>query len=98
VHFQAVLTYNPGQMGTRTDIPVAATDDPHVLRIVKEALLREASYREKLWAEADPALGELMHGERVKLAAILSSLLPNDEDEGLRLVAGGGEEGEAVKN
>jgi hypothetical protein len=87
MHLQAVMTYSPYEAGNGFPIPIGRTDNPAVLRTIRDCLLAEAQHREELWKTADPVVAALMKAEVDRLEHVLSNLMPKG-GPGLRLVEG----------
>ena len=84
---EAVLTYRPHGTGGATPIPLGATDDPQVLRALRDRLLEQASAEADVWRSIDPGVAAMQVAESKRLAQILAFLLPEeDRRDGLRLV------------
>ena len=78
----AVLSYTP--MGGGGTVPLGKTDDPRVLRAVRDRLLEEAADEARMWRDLDPGTWAIRAGELERLSVTLGFLLP-DEDLGPRI-------------
>lgn len=84
---EAVISYTPaGGGGT---VPLGKTDDPRVLRVLRDRLLEEAADETRMWRDVDPGTWAVRAGELERLITIFSVLLP-DEDLSPRLHPIGG--------
>jgi hypothetical protein len=84
---QAVLTYRPCGVGSDDSVPIAGTDDPRVLRVLREILLESAVAEAEMWRTVDPGLAAMKQAEVQRLAEILRVILPEEESKpGLRVV------------
>lgn len=89
---EAVLTYRP-QGSDRTSsapIPLGATDDPRVLRALRDRLIENATNDARMWTDIDPGVAAIQKGELERMLRIFAVLLP-DEDlrPDLRPIEGG---------
>jgi hypothetical protein len=78
---EAVLTYRP-QGADRTSsppIPLGTTDDPRVLRTLRDRLIETATSKAQMWADIDPGVAAIQKGELERMRSIFGVLLP-DED------------------
>ena len=88
---EAVLTYRPhGVSGdSAVPVPIGRTDDPGVLRALRDRLLAQASEQAELWRGVDPGVAAMEVAEAERLSHILTFLLPEEDMKpGLRLVEG----------
>ena len=76
---EAVLTYRPHAIGTEAPVPVGATADPRVLRVLRDRLLEAAVEEARMWRGVDPGVAAMKTAEAKRLAHVLAVLLP-DED------------------
>lgn len=86
---EAVLTYKTTGTGCKneTAVSVGKTDDPLVLRALRDRLLEEAHAEALMWRAVDPGVAAMQGAELERLARVLSFLLPDEDLEpGLRLV------------
>lgn len=85
---QAVLMYRPtGYRDTEGLVPLGATDDVNVLRLLRDTLLANAFADAKMWTDVDAGLVLLKTLEAQRLEKVLAVLLPDAElRPGLRLV------------
>lgn len=84
---EAVLVYRPSGVGHEHPVPIGATDDPRVLRALRDRLL-ECAYEEvHVWHTIDAGVATLKSAEAERLARVLSALLPDaDLQPALRVV------------
>jgi hypothetical protein len=78
---EAVLTYRP-QGSDRTSsapIPLGTTDDPGVLRTLRDRLIENATSEAQMWTAIDPGIAAIRRGELERMQRTFSVLLP-DED------------------
>lgn len=91
---EVVLQYRPHGIaldGQAAPLAVGSTDSPHVLRAVKEELLRQARREVELWEGIDPGVATMREAEATRLEQVLEFLMPDDTPpatkRGLKLVA-----------
>ena len=94
---EAVLTYKPSGIRGEGRVTLGQTDDPHVLRILRDRLLREAAEEAQLWRDIDPGVSAVREGELERLRTLLAVLLP-DEDPSPNLRPIGGWRGKGNRN
>ena len=78
---EAILVYRPHGLGSDESIPLGKTDDPRVLRELRDRLLVEARRRAHVWRNVDPGVFCIKNAEAERLSKILEFALP-DEDLG----------------
>ncbi len=86
---EAVLTYRPHGLDPENAAPalLGKTDDPTILRALRNALLEAVGRDCRLWEGIDPGVAAMRHGNLDRLVRIFSVLLPEDETRlALRLV------------
>jgi hypothetical protein len=92
---EAVLTYRPhGVSGDGSaPVPIGRTDDPSILRALRDRLIDQANREAAAWRGVDPGVAAMQVAEAQRLSHILAFLLP-DEDlkPDLRLVERGHDE------
>lgn len=77
---QAVLGYRPTGLGdTVPVIPLGATDNPRVLRALRDALVEQARTEARVWQDVDPGIFTAKAAEFERLCRILSVILPDEE-------------------
>lgn len=92
---EAVLTYKTGGIGGEGTVPIGKTDDPRVLRTLRDRLLEEAAEEVRVWQDIDPGVSAMRSGELERLTTVFAILLP-DEDLRPDLHPVDGEQGEAA--
>lgn len=93
---EAVLTYRPHGTGGTASIPIGTTDDPQVLRTLRDRLLEQANAEANMWRGIDPGVAAMQAAESKRLAQILAFLLPEeDRRDSLRLVGDSQEDEQA---
>jgi len=93
---EAVLCYRPhGVSGdSAAPVPIGRTDDPGVLRALRDRLLAQASKQADAWRGVDPGVAAMQIAEAERLSRILTFLLPDEDSRpGLRLVEQDQDEG-----
>jgi hypothetical protein len=76
---EAVLTYRPVGIGAEHSIPVGATTDPAVLRVLRDQLIAAAAAEAARWRTIDPGVAAMKTAEAERLIRVLAFLLPDDE-------------------
>ena len=86
---EAVLTYRPHGLDPENaaPVPIGKTDDPTILRALRNCLLEAVGNDCRLWEGIDPGVAAMRRGDLDRLVRIFSVLLPEDEARpDLRLV------------
>jgi hypothetical protein len=84
---EAVLTYRPHGTGGDAAVPIATTDDPRLLRAIRDQALKAAFGEAHVWQSVDPGIAAMKRAEAERLAQVLGFLLPEEElRPGLRVV------------
>src|SRR2546426_12398904 len=87
---EAVLVYRSGKVGSEEPVPVAKTENPQVLRHLKDACLRDAVATAAMWNKVDPGLAAIYEADARRLEEILEFLVPPSEPQPeLRVIDGG---------
>src|SRR5437016_2259344 len=76
---EAVLTYRAHALGSEGPVPIGATADPRVLRVLRDSLLEAALEEARMWRGVDPGVSAMKAAEAKRLPHVLAVLLP-DED------------------
>jgi hypothetical protein len=91
---EANLTYRPAGLDSDEPISLGSTDDPTVLRALRDRLLLAAKQAYLEWAGVEPGIAALRRAEHQRLVSIFEVLLPDEDLEpALQLVGGGGSDG-----
>ena len=85
---EALLTYRPSGYGQDLPpVPLGATADRRVLRLVRDVILNTAWDGARHWKAIDPGVYAVHLAEAERLRRILDLLIPDEELRGdLRLV------------
>jgi hypothetical protein len=78
---EAVLTYRPHGLDPENaaSVPIGKTDDPIILRALRNCLLEAVGKDCRLWEGIDPGVAAMRRGELERLVHIFSVLLPEEE-------------------
>jgi len=76
---EAVLVYRPTATGQDHPVPIGATDDPGVLRAIRDRLLEAAFEDVRLWHTIDGGVATMKSAEAERLARVLAVLVPDEE-------------------
>ena len=87
---EAVLVYRSGKVGNEEPVPVAKTENPQVLRHLKDACLRDALATAEMWNKVDPGLAAIYEADARRLEEILEFLVPPGEPQPALMVIDGG--------
>ena len=83
---KAVLMYTPVGLESEIPVPIGATDDPRVLRVLRDQLLKTAAEQAAMWRDVDAGLYVMKLAEAEALGRVLRVILPDEELRALRLV------------
>jgi hypothetical protein len=84
---EAVLTYRPHAIGGEHPMPIGATADSRILRLLRDQLLAASRDEAAFWRSIEPGVAVLKMAEAERLGRVLAVLLPDDAlQPDLRLV------------
>jgi hypothetical protein len=80
---EAQLIYRPSGMNSKdpVPIPVGQTDDPAILRSLRNRLLADADHEVEVWENIDAGVAAMHRAEAGRLAGLLPILVPDDEPD-----------------
>src|SRR3712207_6028225 len=90
---EVALRYRPNAVCGEGSVVIGGTDDPRVLRAVRDRLLDEAGEEARMWEAVDPGVAAIRTGE-LQGRTSLSAFLSPDEHRGRRRRRLGGAHGE----
>jgi hypothetical protein len=86
---EAILSYKLGGIGAEGTVPLGKTNDPRVLRSLRDCLLEEAAEEARFWRNIDPGVSTVRIGELERLTTIFAALLPDEDlSPNLRPISG----------
>ncbi|MBY0062356.1 hypothetical protein [Priestia aryabhattai] len=77
---EAVLIYNPqGIRGELGQTVIGRTDDPNVLKVLKDGIISKAIEDVEMWKDIDSGITSVYQADLKKLVTILSIILPKED-------------------
>jgi hypothetical protein len=78
---EASLTYRPAGLDSDEPISLGSTDDPAVLRALRDRLLLAAKQEYLKWAGIEPGIAALWRADHQRLVSVFEVILPDEDLE-----------------